>query len=262
MKNEQTSPLLTLQDISIRFEETSVLQNVNLELKKGTILSVLGKSGSGKTTLLKILAGLQNGYLGSVKLNGESVDQLSPQKRGIVYLYQEPLLFPHLTVWDNIAFGLRIRKFDENHIKQETKKMVDDLQLGGHQQKLPKQLSGGQKQRVAFGRALIIRPRVLLLDEPFGSLDPDTRSDMQSLFKRISEQYSITALFVTHDVKEALIVGDEFAIIEHGELNRFPSRKEFITDRRSGIANELAFWNRLSGDEESQMNDENDIIEP
>jgi putrescine transport system ATP-binding protein len=262
MKNEHTQPLLTLKEISIRFKETSVLENVNMELTKGTILSVLGKSGSGKTTLLKILAGLQNGYSGSVHLSGKPIDQLSPRKRGIVYLYQEPLLFPHLTVWDNIAFGLRIRKFDENHIKQETKKMVSELQLGGHQQKLPKQLSGGQKQRVAFGRALIIRPKVMLLDEPFGSLDPDTRSDMQALFKRISGQYSITALFVTHDVKEALIVGDEFGIIEQGVLNRFPSRKEFITDKRSGITNELAFWNQLAADEDSQIKDKMDVIKP
>lgn len=249
MKNQQPTPLLKLKDISIRFDGTPILENVNLDLKKGITLSVLGKSGSGKTTLLKILAGLQNGYSGSVELSGEPIDQLGPQKRGIVYLYQEPLLFPHLSVAENIGFGLRIRKKDSGFIKQETEKMVSNLQLNGHEHKLPNQLSGGQKQRVAFGRALIIRPRVLLLDEPFGSLDPDTRSDMQSLFSQIGKQYKITALFVTHDVKEALIVGDEFGIIEQGKLNRFSSQKEFMDDTRSGIENELTFWNRLSGDQ-------------
>ena len=245
MKNEQTSPLLTLNHISIQFDGTSILQNVCLKLKEGTTLSIIGKSGSGKTTLLKILAGLQSGYSGSVELNSEPIDQMPPQKRGIVYLYQEPLLFPHLTVWENIAFGLRIRKKENGHIKHETEKMLSDLQLDGHERKLPNQLSGGQKQRVAFGRALIIRPRVLLLDEPFGSLDADTRSDMQELFSQISKQYKITALFVTHDVKEALIVGDEFGMIEHGDLKLFSSREHFINDAGTGVQDELKFWTKL-----------------
>ena len=237
--------MLQINNISIRFDDTSVLQDVSLSVQKGITLSILGRSGSGKTTLLKILAGLQEGYNGSIHLENEQIDSVSPQKRGIVYLYQEPLLFPHLNVEENIGFGLKIKKVSPPEIRRSVAEMIQQLQLQGHEEKYPGQLSGGQKQRVAFGRALIIRPRIMLLDEPFGSLDPDTRSNMQSLFQEMNRQYNITALFVTHDVKEALIVGDRFAFIEKGKLRTFASREAFINDEKSGIQHERSFWKNL-----------------
>lgn len=237
--------MLKLKNLSIQFDGVPVLQGVEMNLNPGETLAVIGKSGSGKTTLLKILAGLQEGHSGSVLLNDEPIDDLPPQKRGIVYLYQEPLLFPHLTVRQNIGFGLKIRKAAAATIKQQTEEMIRELQLKGHEEKYPGQLSGGQKQRVAFGRALIIEPKVMLLDEPFGSLDPDTRADMQQFFQRMRDHYKITALFVTHDVKEALIVGDRFARMDTGRLKDYRSRELFINDEKNGIEKELEFWKNL-----------------
>ena len=139
---------------------------------------------------------------------------LKPKDRGTVYLYQEPLLFPHMTVAENISFGLKFQGHDSETVEEETSRMIDQLKLSDQEAKYPHQLSGGQKQRVAFGRAFIIHPKILLLDEPFASLDPGTRQEMQVLFKEIAEKENITSLFVTHDLKEALMTGDRFGIMD------------------------------------------------
>jgi len=237
--------MIRITNISKSFDSEPVLSNISFNLEEGKTLSVLGKSGCGKTTLLKIIAGIHENYSGSIEIDGSSIDHLKPKDRGAVYLYQEPLLFPHLNVEQNIAFGLQIRKENPELIKEKTTGMIRQLHLEGQEHKMPGQLSGGQKQRVAFGRAFIIHPRVLLLDEPFGSLDTDTRKNMQELFVEISNAEKITTVFVTHDVKEALLTGNRFALMQDGDLKVFKSRKEFIEDARSGVKNELQFWNNL-----------------
>jgi putrescine transport system ATP-binding protein len=163
----------------------------------------------------------------------------------MVYLYQEPLLFPHLTVFENVAFGLRIRKVAKAEINRQVNELLDELDLREHASKAPNQLSGGQRQRVSFGRALIIRPRLLLLDEPFGNLDAQTRADMQQLFLRVSQQHRITSLFVTHDSREALTVGTRFGYLDQGQLTSFASVAEFVQDARTAIRSELAFWESI-----------------
>lgn len=237
--------MIEAKNITKSFDDEKVLRDVSFTFEENKTLSILGKSGSGKTTLLKIIAGLVNDYSGQIKVNGQQIDHLKPKDRGVVYLYQEPLLFPHLTVEENIGFGLKLRDGKQEEIKEKTLQMVNLLQLKGQEKKYPEQLSGGQKQRVAFGRAFIIHPNVLLLDEPFGSLDSETRREMQKLFVEISRAEKITTLFVTHDLKEALITGDRFGMMQNGALNLFESRESFINDSGSGVQNELKFWNEL-----------------
>ena len=238
--------MIDLRDISKSFGNEEVLRNVSFSLSGNETLSILGKSGSGKTTLLKIIAGLIEDYSGTIHHNGEPVDHLKPRERGMVYLYQEPLLFPHLTVSENIGFGLKIQGYNENVIREKTGEMVERLHIKGQEKKYPHQLSGGQKQRVAFGRAFIIHPRVLLLDEPFGSLDPETRSEMQQLFVEISASEQITTMFVTHDLKEALITGTRFGMMVNGSLKVYETHEYFISDAETGVQDELSFWTGLT----------------
>ncbi|HEX6737887.1 MAG TPA: ABC transporter ATP-binding protein [Vicinamibacteria bacterium] len=234
-------PFLEVADLAKSFGGAAVLRGVSFELGQGRTLGVLGKSGCGKTTLLKLLAGLQAPDGGRVRLGGRDITRTPVEKRDVVYLYQEPLLFPHLSVFENVAFGLRLRR-EEPGLETRVDRMLASLDLEAHRGKAPHQLSGGQRQRVSFGRALMVRPALLLLDEPFGSLDSDTRGQMQELFQRVAAEYGITAVFVTHDLKEALRVGDSFAVIREGTLRRYASREDFVADPDSGVAQELDFW--------------------
>ncbi|MCB0635201.1 MAG: ATP-binding cassette domain-containing protein, partial [Lewinella sp.] len=151
-------------------------------------------------------------------------------------------------VFGNLAFGLRLRHAPEDQIRERVDQLLKDLELTEHARKAPAQLSGGQRQRVAFGRALIINPRVLLLDEPFGALDTLTRAGMQQLFKRMAREYAITALFVTHDLKEALLMGDRIAVMDRGRLHTYVSKQAFIEDPATGVGEEIAFWDGLRDD--------------
>lgn len=237
--------MLVGKSISKAFAEAQILKDVQFNVPKNEVLSILGRSGSGKTTLLKIIAGLETLDSGTVEMEGESILDLVPAERNIVYLYQEALLFPHLSVFDNIAFGLSIRKVGTHEIEERVTRLLNALELRDHRDKMPQQISGGQRQRVAFGRALIINPRVLLLDEPFGALDVETRHQMQQLFKKIATEYAITALFVTHDLKEALIMGDQIGLMENGKLLTYASKNAFIQDQKTGVQDEIKFWQQL-----------------
>lgn len=237
--------LLKAQHISKSFGREQVLTDLNFSLAEHRVLSVLGRSGSGKTTLLKIIAGLEQADEGTISLAGISIDLVPPNRRDIVYLYQESLLFPHLNVFENIAFGLRLRRESEGQIQEKTSRMLANLELAGQEKKMPQQLSGGQRQRVNFGRALIINPRLLLLDEPFGALDVTTREKMQALWQGIREEFQITAIFVTHDLKEALLMGDDIANMQSGQLKQYPNKQAFIADETTGVQKEIDFWKNL-----------------
>lgn len=236
---------LQLTNISKAYQNKTVLQNISFSLPAHGTLSVLGKSGCGKSTLLKIIAGIEVPDAGTVALDQTDITRKNPNERNIVYLFQEPLLFPNMNVFENIAFGLRIRKIKEQELIEKVQSMGESLQVADQLKKMPHQLSGGQKQRVAFGRALIINPPLILLDEPFSSLDVETRSTMQQLYKSMAERYNITALFVTHDLKEALLMGDQVAYMENGAIQIFTDKKTFINDPRTGVLNEVQFWNTL-----------------
>lgn len=235
---------LRIQNINKQFGQEQVLKQLSFDLEERKMLSILGRSGSGKTTLLKVIAGLEQPDAGEIWLEEKVMNDVPPHLRNIVYLYQEPLLFPHLNVFENIAFGLRLRKMDKETIQAKVLEMLDELELSDQAQKMPHQLSGGQRQRVAFGRALIINPKVLLLDEPFGALDSETRQIMQQLLKKIVGLHPITSIFVTHDLKEAIVMGDQIGIMEKGNLNIYHNKKAFINHNES-IKSEIDFWKNL-----------------
>lgn len=237
---------LIIDKLEKTFGPERVVDRLSCELEAHQTLSILGRSGCGKTTLLKMIAGLESSETGSIFLEGQNITTATPQSRGIVYLYQEPLLFPHLNVWENLAFGLRLRKVASETIKAQTEKMLENIGLSNHAEKMPHQLSGGQRQRVAFGRAIIVNPRLLLLDEPFASLDVEIRSNMQQLFKDLTSRFDITSIFVTHDLKEALLMGDQIAYMQKGQLKMYPSKKAFIQDPDVGVLDEIAFWKGLA----------------
>ncbi|MBK0383850.1 ABC transporter ATP-binding protein [Pedobacter sp. SD-b] len=236
---------LQVNHIQKKYKDKQVIQDVSFGLEAHQTLSILGKSGCGKSTLLKIIAGIEEQDNGHVLLNGKNIGNIKSNERNIVYLFQEPLLFPNLNVFENIAFGLRIRKLASADIEQKVEEMLDSLELKEHSKKMPHQISGGQKQRVAFGRALIINPPLILLDEPFSSLDVETRATMQQLYKTIAKKFKITALFVTHDLKEALLMGNRISYMDNGLLEIFESKKAFIDADKTGVKSEINFWNNL-----------------
>ncbi len=237
--------MLQVKNIEKKYGSQTVLRGINFELASGKVLSVLGRSGCGKTTLLKIIAGLEKPEKGELYWNKQNLSILPPPQRGIVYLYQEALLFPHLPVWENLAFGLKLRRYTKKDIQNKVEEMLLALGLEAEAQKMPHQLSGGQKQRVSFGRALIIQPRVLLLDEPFGSLDSQTRRAMQALFLSIAQQFELTAIFVSHDVQEALRMGDHLGRMDEGQVYIYPSQEAFLDDPKSGAQEEIKFWEQF-----------------
>lgn len=236
---------LEVDDISKKFGAEQVLEGVSFGLEAEETLGILGRSGSGKTTLLKILAGLEEAGGGTIRLGGEAIERREPRLRGIVYLYQEPLLFPHLDVYENVAFGLRLRGEGEPGIGARVGEMLERLGLAGQARKQPHQLSGGQRQRVSFGRALVVNPRLLLLDEPFASLDSETRAGMQTLFKEVAAACRITSIFVTHDLKEAILISRRIAHLQSGRLRLYRDLGEVLADPQLGARRELDFWRSL-----------------
>lgn len=239
---------LEVENLAKSFGPEPLFSGVALSLEQEATLGVLGRSGSGKTTLLKILAGLEPADAGVVRLAGEDLAGRPARLRGIVYLYQEPLLFPHLSVFDNVAFGLRLRGEGEAALRPRVGEMLERLGLAAHAAKAPHQLSGGQRQRVSFGRALVVSPRLLLLDEPFASLDAETRAAMQALFKEVAAAYRITAIFVTHDLKEALLMSERLAHLAGGRLELYPSRAAALADPALGAGREFEFWRNLAAE--------------
>ncbi len=235
---------LDIKNIHKSFGGARVLNGITFGLAEHQTLAILGRSGCGKTTLLKIIAGLLDGD-GQVLLKEQDISALPPQQRGIVYLYQETLLFPHLNVFENIAFGLRLRALPEAEIQSRVGALLESLGLAGHARSMPTALSGGQKQRVSFGRALIVEPRLLLLDEPFGALDTETRGAMQTLFKNIAARQGITSVFVTHDLKEAVLMGDRLGYMESGLLHIYDSLDAFAADEKTGMRQEIEFWKKF-----------------
>jgi len=243
--------MIKVENINKNFDGKTVLKNVSFSLPPNTILSVLGKSGCGKTTLLKILAGLLQPDSGVFEVYNQNVFSIAQQQRGVVYLSQEPLLFSHLNVFENIAYGLRIRKTEKSIVKLQVEELAHKLKLQDQLNKNTEQLSGGQKHRVSFGRALIINPKIMLLDEPFGSLDAHTRVEMQELFQQVKHSVKMAALFVTHDLKEALLMGNQIAVMDEGHLLQYESMQDFAQSHITQIKSETEFWKNILNDDVS-----------
>ncbi|MDR2741255.1 MAG: ABC transporter ATP-binding protein [Treponema sp.] len=209
---------VVIRDVSKSFGDFTVLHNVDIEIKKGEFFSLLGPSGCGKTTLLRIIAGFETPDCGAVMLEGTDVLPLSPNRRQVNTVFQNYALFPHLSVFENVAFSLRIKKTPRPEINAKVQEYLRLVQLEGHAQKRPNQLSGGQKQRVAIARALINEPRVLLLDEPLSALDAKLRQHMLIELDQIHDKIGITFIYVTHDQQEALSVSDRIAVMNQGDV--------------------------------------------
>ncbi len=215
---------IRIEHLSKRFGAFSALEDVRLDVRQGELLALLGPSGSGKTTLLRIIAGLEHADGGQVIIDGEDASRLSVQARRAGFVFQHYALFRHMTVHENIAFGLRVRRgaqrWPDARIRARVEELLALVQLDGLGQRYPAQLSGGQRQRVALARALAIEPRVLLLDEPFGALDAQVRRDLRRWLRELHDRTGLTTLFVTHDQEEALELADRVAILNHGRVEQ------------------------------------------
>jgi putative spermidine/putrescine transport system ATP-binding protein len=209
---------LVLNGITRRFGSVVAVAGVDLRVRSGEMLTILGPSGSGKTTMLKVVAGFELPDEGSVHLAGHDVTYAPPAQRDIGMVFQNYALFPHMSVAENIAFPLKMRRVPGAEIKRKVEDALQLVELTGYGDRLPRQLSGGQQQRVALARAVVFGPRLLLLDEPFGALDRKLREQMQLEVKRLQRRLGLTALFVTHDQEEALILSDRIAVMNHGGL--------------------------------------------
>lgn len=235
------------------FGKTRVLEDISLSVAEGEVVSLLGPSGCGKTTTLKIIAGLLEPDSGEVLVGGEVMNQVPIDRRGAVIVFQDHLLFPHLSVAENIGFGLKMAGRPRSVIQGKVRAMLDLVQLSGYGQRYPSELSGGQQQRVALARALAIEPRVLLLDEPFSSLDPKLRDSVRDLTLDIQQQLGITTLLVTHDKEEALMSSHRIAVMLDGRICQLGTPEELYRAPLSlEVANFISDNNHITGRVEAQ----------
>jgi sulfate transport system ATP-binding protein len=217
---------IVVENVSKYFGSFHAVEDVSLEIASGSLVALLGPSGSGKSTLLRLIAGLETPDRGKIFLTGKDATYQSVQERNIGFVFQHYALFKHLTVRQNIAFGLEIRKLAKKKIQGRVEQLLDLVQLSGLGERYPSQLSGGQRQRVALARALAVEPKVLLLDEPFGALDAKVRKDLRAWLRRLHEEVSVTTVFVTHDQEEAMEVANKIVIINRGRLEQMGTPAE------------------------------------
>lgn len=242
------NPVLELQNITKHFDDVEVLKGINLTVAAGEFVTLLGSSGCGKTTTLRIIAGLENADSGRVFLEGEDVTTVEANHRNVNTVFQSYALFPHMNVFDNIGYGLRIKKVGKKEIKERVQEMLRLVQLEGFELRMPAEMSGGQRQRVAIARALINRPKVLLLDEPLGALDLQLRRQMQLELKRLQKRLGITFIYITHDQEEAINMSDRIVVMRDGEFEQIGRPDEIYNrPRTSFVADFVGNANILHG---------------
>ena len=212
--------IVEIEGVNKIYGKNHVVKDLTLAVEEGEFLTLLGSSGCGKTTTLRMIAGFEEPTSGSIKVEGEPIEEKEPFERNVNTVFQSYALFPHMTIFDNIAYGLKMKKVPKSEIRERVLEMMELVQLGGFEKRYPSQLSGGQKQRVAIARALINRPRVLLLDEPLGALDLKLRKQMQLELKRLQKKLNITFIYVTHDQTEALTMGDRIVVLDKGKIQQ------------------------------------------
>ena len=240
--------IIRLQNISKKFEDDVILDSINLSIKDKEFMTFLGPSGCGKTTTLRIIAGFLEADSGQVIFEGKDINSLPPHKRQVNTIFQRYALFPHLNVYDNIAFGLRIKKMKEKDIAKKVGEMLELVNLKGFQKRNISSLSGGQQQRVAIARALAVEPRVLLLDEPLGALDLKLRKDMQVELKNIQKRMGITFIYVTHDQQEALSMSDTVVVMNGGKIQQIGTPIDIYNEPKNAfVADFIGESNILDG---------------
>lgn len=218
--------IVEIEGVNKIYGSNHVVRDLNLSIEEGEFLTLLGSSGCGKTTTLRMIAGFEEPTSGTIMVEGERVEEKEPFERNVNTVFQSYALFPHKTIYDNIAYGLKMKKVPKAEIRERVTEMMEMVQLSGFEKRYPSQLSGGQKQRVAIARALINRPRVLLLDEPLGALDLKLRKQMQLELKRLQKKLNITFIYVTHDQEEALTMSDRIAVMHDGIIDQLASPTE------------------------------------
>lgn len=221
-----TPSIIELKNVSKLYGNHAAVDNISLNVYQGEFLSILGPSGCGKTTTLRLIAGFESVTKGTILLDGKEANHLPPYRRPVNTVFQNYALFPHMTIYQNIAFGLKRKGMRKEEIKKEVEAMLTMMGLEEHQDKYPVQLSGGQQQRVALARALVNKPKVLLLDEPLAALDLKLRKKMQFELKRLHQQVGITFLFVTHDQEEALVLSDRIVVMREGKIEQVGTAEE------------------------------------
>ena len=218
--------IVSLMNVDKLYGDNHVVKNMNMNIAEGEFLTLLGPSGYGKTTTLRMISGFEMPSSGTIKVQGERVDKKEPYQRDVNTVFQNYALFPNMNVYDNVAYGLRVKKVPKNEIKERVLEALKMVQLEGFEKRRITQMSGGQKQRVAIARAIINRPKVLLLDEPLGALDLKLRKQMQIELKRLQKKLGITFVYVTHDQEEALTMSDRIAIINQGRIEQLAAPKD------------------------------------
>lgn len=246
MKNNPV--IIDLQNISVSFDEQKILNNISLQIHDGEFVTLLGPSGCGKTTTLRIIAGFLNPDAGDVIFEGKNINGVPAYKRQVNTIFQRYALFPHLNVYENIAFGLRLKKMKEKDIQSKVREMLELVNLKGFGSRNINSLSGGQQQRVAIARALAVDPRVVLLDEPLGALDLKLRKDMQVELKNIQQKLGITFIYVTHDQEEALSMSDTIVVMNNGEIQHIGTPTDIYNEPKNAfVADFIGESNILDG---------------
>ena len=225
--------IVKIDNVNKKYGDNHVVKNLCMTIHKGEFITLFGPSGCGKTTTLRMIAGFEKPTDGHIYIEDEEIQDAEPYDREVNTVFQNYALFPHMNIFDNVAFGLSIKKVNKKEIKKRVTEMLELVQLSGYEKRMPEQLSGGQKQRVSIARALINRPKVLLLDEPLGALDMKLRKQMQSDLKRLQRKLGITFIFVTHDQEEALILSDRIAIMYGGNLEQIGTPEEIYENPKT-----------------------------
>ncbi|MEH7122340.1 ABC transporter ATP-binding protein [Bacillus sp. JJ1773] len=230
---EEKNSIIEFNEVTKKYNQAIAVDNISLSIKEGEFLSLLGPSGCGKTTTLRMIGGFELPSQGSIKIDGKETGKLPPNHRPVNTVFQNYALFPHLSIYNNIAFGLKQKKISKAQITSETNEIIEIMGLEEHKDKYPRQLSGGQQQRVALARALVNKPRVLLLDEPLGALDLKLRKKMQFELKKLHEQFKITFIYVTHDQEEALIMSDRIAVMNSGRIEQIDTPEQIYSNPKT-----------------------------
>jgi spermidine/putrescine ABC transporter ATP-binding subunit len=237
-----------LRGVTKRYDGIAAVQNVDLTVGSGEFVAILGPSGCGKTTTLRLIAGFLRPDAGTVSIRGQVVNDVPPHKRDFSMVFQNYALFPHLSVYDNIAFGLKITRVAKEEIRQRVARVLDMVNLTGLESRLPRQLSGGQQQRVALARAIVMNPAVLLLDEPLSNLDLKMRQSMRIEIKQIQQKLGITTIFVTHDQEEALTMSDRIVVMHQGRIEQIGTPCEiYERPKTTFVADFIGFSNLIPG---------------
>jgi sulfate transport system ATP-binding protein len=254
--------VIEARNIVKRFVDFTALDDVTVEVEAGSLTALLGPSGSGKSTLLRVIAGLERPDSGLVSLDGVDVTGVPPQRRGVGFVFQHYAAFKHMTVWDNVAFGLRIRRRTRAEIKERVAELLELVQLSRLAERYPAQLSGGQRQRMGLARALAVDPKVLLLDEPFGALDARVRKELRVWLRRLHDETHTTTVIVTHDQEEAMDVADEVVVMNGGRIEQIaPPRELYDHPANEFVMSFVGPVNRL-GDTFIRPHDVELLLEP